>query len=168
MESTGSSDVRQLESRVDVFCRADGTWEAVRHGFSWFAFFVPPIWAWVNGMGGLGVGLFALCLILGYPLTIACVMLFGDAGLALDILLSLGVAVWIGSQGNKWRRQLMSKRGFQTVARSVQAADGHGAIRAARATAPDQRRDSEQPAGDTCAPPGGSAPHLPAGSELGR
>lgn len=68
----------------------------------------------------LGFGLLALILLL-QSLPILLVEIVGEAGIGLDLLISAGVLLWIGSQGNAWLRKSLQESGFKLVSGSEQA-----------------------------------------------
>jgi len=93
-------------------------YQAVKNGFSWPALFFGPIWAWVKGMVGVGFGLLGLAIFVN---VIGKILQFGThrsapiVGLFFDWLITLGVAIWIGSSGNKWRKSSLEKEGYKLV-----------------------------------------------------
>ena len=101
-----------------IYAHPDGRRETIKNGFSWPAFIFGPLWAWRKGMVLLGLGLLALELSLQLiPL------IFGDftteAGILADLIVTVGVLTWIGSQGNAWLRRRVLNRGFTLVSASA-------------------------------------------------
>jgi hypothetical protein len=82
--------------------------EAIKHGFSWPAFFLGAFWAlfyrlWLPALlllALVAVGT-VICQIIGWP---------SEA-----VFLALAVWVFAGFHGNDWRRVDLSKRGFMYV-----------------------------------------------------
>ena len=73
----------------------------------------------------LGVGLLALELSLQLiPLIFNNLAV--EAGILVDLVVSVGVLTWIGSQGNAWLRRSVLNRGFTLVSASTPAEGRHG------------------------------------------
>ena len=49
-----------------------------------------------------------------------------EAGILVDLVVSVGVLIWIGSQGNTWLRRSVLNRGFTLVSASTPAEGRHG------------------------------------------
>ena len=96
----------------DVYEHPDGRREIIKSGFSWPAFFFGPLWAWRKGMVTLGFGLLGLGLLLQL-IPVLFIGLLGEAGIVVELFLSIGALIWIGSQGNTWRRTDVLNRGFK-------------------------------------------------------
>ena len=96
----------------NIYVHSDGRQESIKNGFSWPAFFFGAIWAWTKGMVGVGFALLGLAIILRITPFIL-VDLLGEAGVYVDFLLSVAVLIWVGLNGNKWRRQSMPQRGYK-------------------------------------------------------
>jgi hypothetical protein len=78
----------------------------VREGFSWGAFLFSFAWALRHRMWFVALALFALVLgvvALGKALVV-------DEGLVEALALALGI--WIGFEGNDWRRAALRRRGY--------------------------------------------------------
>lgn len=100
---------------------------AVKQGFSWPAFFLAPIWAFLNRFWFRGASTTALMVIsrgfedLAWTVSVPGVLL----ALA-DVSLGI-VAIVFGFKGNVWKRQALEWRGFvylRTVyADSLEAAE---------------------------------------------
>lgn len=113
----------------NVYRKSDGTWETIKNGFSWPAMLFGAFWAWSKGLVGIGFALLALSIFLRFtPMLFATIL--GQAGIVLDLLISLGVIIWVGLNGNEWRKRSMGKRRFELVARSVHASSRDNAISA--------------------------------------
>lgn len=87
---------------------------SVKNGFSWPAFFFGAIWAWIKGMIGVGFGLFFLNIVLNIVAG-AIGATLGGPGVILVIIMSLGVATWVGSSGNEWVRNSLLRKGYKPV-----------------------------------------------------
>ncbi|MFO7818273.1 MAG: DUF2628 domain-containing protein [Pseudomonadota bacterium] len=97
-----------------------GNRQAVKQGWFWPGFFFGPIWALVKKMWGLGAGLMVAVIVLAmFPV---------DTGIgALAALISLGIYVACGINGNRWREKHLSNRGYDHVD-TVSASNPEGAI----------------------------------------
>ncbi len=49
-----------------------------------------------------------------------------EAGILVDLIVSVSVLTWIGSQGNTWLRRSVLNRGFTLVSASTPAQGRHG------------------------------------------
>ena len=49
-----------------------------------------------------------------------------EAGILVDLIVSVSVLTWIGSQGNAWLRRSVLNRGFTLVSASTPAQGRHG------------------------------------------
>ena len=91
-----------------IFEYPEGCQEAVKQGWSWPGFFFGPIWALVKKMWGLGAGLLVAVIVLAmFPVE-------SSLGL-LATLISLGIYVACGINGNRWREKHLSSRGYDHV-----------------------------------------------------
>lgn len=91
-----------------IFEYPEGRHEAVKQGWSWPGFFFGPIWAMVKQMWGLGVGLLVAVIVLAmFPVDTAI------GGLV--TLISFGIYVACGINGNRWREKHLSSRGYEHV-----------------------------------------------------
>ena len=95
----------------NVYEHPDGRRVIIKMGFCWPAFFFGPLWAWRRGMVVLGFLLLALLQLI--PLLFAG--LIGEAGIVVDLLITVGVLICIGGQGNAWLRRSALNRGFELV-----------------------------------------------------
>lgn len=109
-----------------IYANPQGTYEAVKKGWSWPAFFFWFIWALVKKMWALGfvvpVGLFSLASIGG--------AIGGNIEQVIEGLVNTGTLVLFfvfGINGNKWREANLTSRGFD-LKDTVEAANGEGAI----------------------------------------
>ena len=103
-----------------VYAHPDGRREIIKNGFSWPAFIFGPLWAWRKGMVLLGFGLLALELSLQL-IPVIFNNLAVEAGILVDLVVSVSVLTWIGSQGNAWLRRSVLNRGFTLVSASARA-----------------------------------------------
>ena len=103
-----------------VYEHPDGRREIIKNGFSWPAFVFGPLWAWRRGMFLLGFALLALELSLQLIPEIFIDFL-AEAGIVVHLVLTVGVLIWIGAQGNAWLRRSVLNRGFTLVSASAPA-----------------------------------------------
>ena len=105
-----------------IFKNPTGQYEAVKQGWSWPAFFFAGIWACVEKMWGLGIGIIIVFIILN--------VMAGDNEVmnVLVSILSLGVGIVLGMQGNKLREGNLKKRGYQEVPQVIQAGNPEAAV----------------------------------------
>jgi len=109
-----------------IYANPQGTYEAVKQGWSWPAFFFGFIWALVKKMWALGFGVLAVFFVLGFIGGAAG----GDLEQGIDALTSIGglvLAIVFGVNGNKWRESNLTSRGYD-FKDTVTAANGEGAI----------------------------------------
>lgn len=99
--------------------KKDAEVEAVKHGFNWWAFFFPGIWALVRGLTWLGLVALAIQITTGMPTEGAIIM----------FPIALFVSFLYGFKGNPWVCSDLEKKGYQ-FAGTVQAASKTGAISA--------------------------------------
>ncbi len=107
----------------NVYAHPDGRREIIKNGFSWPAFIFGPLWAWRRGMVLLGFALLAL------ELSLQLIpMIFSDfvaeAGILVDLIVTISVLTWIGGQGNAWLRRSVLNRGFTLISESAPAEGG--------------------------------------------
>lgn len=105
-----------------IYQHPDGKREAVKQGWSWPGFFFGPIWALVKKLWGLGAVLLVAVIILAmFPI---------ETGIGvLAALLSLGIYITCGINGNRWREKNLASRGYDHVD-TVSAANPDGAVAA--------------------------------------
>lgn len=113
-----------------VYARPGGTHQAVKQGWSWPAFFFTWIWASAKRMWVLGSGVFALFMLLN-----VMGALTGTQGAAaflpFSTLVTLGTAVVLGVNGNRWRASNLRARGY-ALAATVTAPGPDAALALAR------------------------------------
>ena len=106
-----------------VYAHPDGRREIIKNGFSWPAFIFGPFWAWRRGMVLLGFALLALELSLQLiPMIFSNFVT--EAGILVDLIVTISVLTWIGGQGNAWLRRSVLNRGFTLVSESAPAEGG--------------------------------------------
>ena len=113
----------QANTRHNVYQHPDGRREIIKNGFSWPAFLLGPLWAWRKGMGLLGLQLLAVGLFLPF-VPVIFVDLFEEAGILVDLIVTLSVLTWIGAHGNAWLRRSVLDRGFELLQESTPAGRG--------------------------------------------
>lgn len=113
-----------------IYSNPLGSYEAVKQGWSWPAFFFGPIWALTKRMWALGFGVLGVLFVVSSAMFLAGGVL--DEDLLQGMLGMVGIGVFVlpiifGAMGNKWREtHLMSRRfGLQVTAA---AANGEDAI----------------------------------------
>ena len=119
-----------------IFKNLMNQYEAVKQGWSWPAFLFGAIWACVKKMWGLGIGIFVTFVVLA--------VLAGQNEIfgAIINLLSLGVGIVLGMQGNTLREKNLVKRGYVEVPQVINAANPEAAIA--------QQRDRKTRVGKEC------------------
>ena len=106
-----------------VYANPQGNHEAVKQGWSWPAFFFSLIWAMIKKMWGLGVGVLIALLVLGFIIGISGVS--GTESLINAVVIM--IKIMFGINGNKWREDNLSTRGYE-YKKTVAAANPEGAI----------------------------------------
>ncbi len=93
-----------------IYTNPQGSYEAVKQGWSWPAFFFVFIWAVIKKMWALGVGFFAGYLALGLIIDI----FVGNEATDLVItIVSIIIHIIFGHMGNDWRENNLIKRGYK-------------------------------------------------------
>lgn len=111
--------------RFEVFQHPTLGYEAVKVGFSWPGFFFGPFWAAIKQMWLPAAIIFLVVIAL---VTVESSLdQSGDNTAVMASLLQLGLAVFIGFQGNEWRRGSLRKRGYNSVS-TVEATNPESAI----------------------------------------
>ena len=106
-----------------VYANPQGNYEAVKQGWSWPAFFFSFIWAMIKKMWGLGVGVLIALPVLGFIIGISGVS--GAESLINAVVIM--IKIMFGINGNKWREDNLSTRGYE-YKETVAAANPEGAI----------------------------------------
>jgi hypothetical protein len=110
----------------DVFSHPEKDDEAVKKGFSFPGFFFGAIWAFVQGLPGIGLLYILILIALWLPNAIA----HSDGILWLIIvvnLLYIALPLVVGFNGNNWRRSKLTRKGY-TLKKTVDAANPASAI----------------------------------------
>jgi len=97
-----------------IYSNPQGSYEAVKQGWSWPAFFFNCIWAMVKKMWGIGVGVLVSFFAIGVGVLVSSVALGASgqgAGALLDVI-SIILYIIFGINGNKWRENNLQKRGY--------------------------------------------------------
>jgi hypothetical protein len=94
--------------RFDVFEHETEGREAVKDGFSWPAFFFKWIWAFVKGLPGRG-------LMFLVAVGVAAFLDSALGGHRVPFLTELGFSLWVGFEGNEWRRKALYAKGYRWV-----------------------------------------------------
>lgn len=99
-----------------VWTHPSGLTEAVKHGWSWPAFFFGGFWAIAKRMTLLGIGMLLARLVIVYAIVVTQNedndLLFLVSGLLLDL--------FFGANGNSWREWYLKRRKFVLVETKVQ------------------------------------------------
>ena len=110
----------------DVYKHPTQGYEVVKMGFSWPAFFFTWLWAFIKKLWGYGLA--ALGLLFVFVIIEAEFQLEGSRGGVLVMsLFQLGVLIWFGQMGNKWRTSNLKKRGYEHI-QTLQAETSDAAI----------------------------------------
>lgn len=115
-----------MMKQFKIYTNPQGSYEAVKQGWSWPAFFFGPIWALVKKMWALGFGVLGVFFVLGF----IGGAVGGELEQWIDDIMSIGslvVTIVFGLNGNKWRETNLESRGFD-FKDTVTAANGEGAI----------------------------------------
>jgi len=111
--------------QFDIFEDENGNRDAVKEGFSWPGFFFKWVWAFAKGMPGYGLLFLATA-------TVALI-LDGLSGAqhVLPVLSGLSFSMWVGLEGNEWRRKNLIAKGYHWIG-TVDAVSREAALRAAK------------------------------------
>ena len=105
-----------------IFKNPMGQYEAVKIGWSWPGFFFTWIWAGIKGLWGHFAWLLAVFIVTNLVAISDNLVLLSVAA-----MVSLGVSIAIGSQGNTMRETNLTSRGFQ-FQKIVNGANPEGAV----------------------------------------
>ena len=85
-----------------------GSIEAVKEGWSWPAFFFNWIWAFIKGLNSLGF------IVVGIAFGAGILSGFDESGEMAVIfpIISLGISIWMGTEGNEKRCEMLIAKGF--------------------------------------------------------
>jgi hypothetical protein len=109
----------------DVFEHPTDGREAVKDGFSWPGFFFKWFWAFVKGLPAYGF-LFIGATALVWSIDRAAGV---DPASLISELTELSLALWVGREGNEWRRKALVAKGYRWIG-TVMAASPEAAIEA--------------------------------------
>ncbi|MCS4505867.1 DUF2628 domain-containing protein [Arhodomonas aquaeolei] len=100
-----------MKKKYRVFKSARGEYEAVKIGWSWPAFLFTWVWALINGMWRIGLGV--LVASVGVSM-----LFFAFSSSALDTVsaspVGFSIAVIFGINGNEWRENKMFGTGYRS------------------------------------------------------
>jgi hypothetical protein len=111
-------------NQFTIYAHPQGGYEAVKHDWSWTAFFFGAWWALTKKMRALGLGVLGVSVAL-WGIAAASVGM-GKAKLIINVA-GFVTYVVIGAYGNQWRRTNLESRGF-VFKDTVTAAKGKSAI----------------------------------------
>ncbi|MBI5136529.1 MAG: DUF2628 domain-containing protein [Nitrospirae bacterium] len=123
-----------FERTFDVYRHPIKGYQAVKRGFSWPAFFYSFIWSLFKGLWAIAFMIFLAVValdVVGHSLAGAVPV----AGLV-TWLAQMGVAIFVGRNGNGWRREDMLGKGFVPVG-TVQAGSPAKAVSQVAAAPPE-------------------------------
>ena len=109
-----------------IYANPQGSYEAVKQGWSWPALFFGMIWSLAKRLWALSLGVFLSFLILG----IIASTVGGELGKAIDTLATIAafvMGIFFGAYGNQWREVNLLSRGFEYMD-DVSAANSESAI----------------------------------------
>jgi hypothetical protein len=89
----------------------DGRREAVKDGFSWPGFFFKSGWAFFKGLPGRALIFLAVTVLVWVPDIIAGI----DPSPIMSELTELSLSLWIGREGNEWRRKALARKGYRWI-----------------------------------------------------
>ena len=113
----------------DVYRSAAGDVEAIKNGFSWPALFFNFIWAYLKRLRLLGTALLVIGVTIGAGQGV--LESSGNFGGSLVLsLINLAIALWVGFNGYRLRRDSMVRRQYKLVGQDVMANNGAEAIAA--------------------------------------
>lgn len=110
--------------QFNIYAHPQGSYEAVKHGWSWTACGFGPVWALGKKMWALGVGS------LGVILVIEIVGAVNNEAMEIALLnhvVLTVMAVIFGAYGNTWREKHLASSGF-VFKDTVTAVNGESAI----------------------------------------
>ena len=110
-----------------IYVNPQGSYEAVKQGWSWPAWLFGVIWSLTKRLWALSVGVLLSFFILRFIASAG-----GDIGKAIDVFMTLGglvIGICFGAYGNQWREANLLSRGFEYKG-DVSAASSESAIAA--------------------------------------
>jgi hypothetical protein len=109
-----------------IYANPLGSYQAVKQGWSWPAFFFGVIWSLAKRLWVLSIGVFLSFFIIGFISN----TVGGELGKAIDTLTTLAalvMGIFFGAYGNQWREANLLSRGFECMD-DVSAANSESAI----------------------------------------
>ena len=107
-----------------IYANPQGSYEAVKQGWSWTASSFGPFWALTKKMWALGFGVIGVSIVLG-GIAVASIGM-EHANLIINVG-SVVQCVVFGAYGSKWQQTHLESRGF-VFKDTVTAADDKGAV----------------------------------------
>jgi len=107
---------------------SQGKYKAVKNGFSWSAMLFGTIWAWINGMVGVGLCLLFLAILLKIVGAFLGAIGGGAGAIFSLFLIDIPVLVWIGKSGNNWKKSSLEKKGYKLMQANAPASSPSEAI----------------------------------------
>lgn len=108
-----------------IYVNPEGSYEAVKQGWSWPAWLFGVIWSLTKRLWGLSIGVLLSFFMLRFIASTG-----GDLGKAIGALMTLGglvINICFGAYGNQWREANLLSRGFEYKG-NVSAANSDSAI----------------------------------------
>lgn len=115
-----------MMKQFKLYANPQESYEAVKQGWSWPAFFFVWIWALVKKMWVLGFCVFGVFIAIRVIGTTICADLKQEIN-TITFIGSLVLSIVFGINGNKWRETNLTHRGFD-FKEAVTAANVEGAI----------------------------------------
>jgi hypothetical protein len=109
------------KTRYNIYQSPSGEIQAVKVGWSWPGFFFNWVWCFVKNLFGHGFGILGALFLLG---------IISVTSASMEVLTSisgLGITIWLGSSGNRFREDNLKSRGFD-FKKSTFATNPEGAV----------------------------------------
>jgi hypothetical protein len=122
--------------KFDVFQLPDGSYRAIKYGFSWPSLFLTWIWCFfvarLYGWGSIWIGVFVVGRVIGRAIDQT-----NDSSDYLAVILisgaiEIGFAIWFASNANEYRRSKYLEMGYVLVQKLIEAPNSDQAISIAR------------------------------------
>jgi hypothetical protein len=97
----------------NIFTQSSDSIEAIKQGWSWPAFFFPIIWEMIKKLWGDAIGVFIGLLILAFIFSRLGIVEGGSLMIIALVLIRIDFLV----NGNLWREENLTARGFENVIR---------------------------------------------------
>ena len=111
-----------------IYTRGGGEIQAVKRGWSWWAFYFTWIWAFTKGLIAIGAGVIVYLIFLHWIFSnIDASNIDTEFARELRILATMTCNVWLGAKGNRFVEDNLTKKGFK-FAGTVNAATAKGAV----------------------------------------